>query len=89
MRLDLKVVPGASRTRVAGWFGERLKIQVAVPPERGKANAAVIELLAGLLGLPKSAVRLVAGASSPQKTVEIAAGEEDVRRALRRVAGEG
>jgi uncharacterized protein (TIGR00251 family) len=71
MILQLKVVPKASRNRVVGWVGERLKIQVTAAPERGKANDAVIEVLAAALGLPRSQVRLVAGETSPLKTVEI------------------
>jgi len=71
MKLPLKVVPKASRNRVVGWVGERLKIQVTAPPERGKANDAVVEILAEALGLPSARVRIVAGETSPLKTVEI------------------
>ena len=49
-------------------------------PERGKANAAVIEVLAEALGVARSAIRLTAGLTSPLKTVEVAAGEEILRR---------
>jgi uncharacterized protein (TIGR00251 family) len=71
MNLPLKVVPKASRNRVVGWVGERLKVQVTAPPERGKANDAVIELLAETLGLPRARIRIVSGETSPLKTVEI------------------
>jgi uncharacterized protein (TIGR00251 family) len=54
-----------------GWIGDRLKIQVTAPPERGKANKAVIEVLAEALGLARNQVRIVAGETSPLKTVEI------------------
>lgn len=70
--LDLKVSPKASRNAVIGWLGPVLKIAVTAAPERGKANAAVEALLAEVLGLPRSAVRVVAGASSSSKRVEIA-----------------
>ena len=69
--LSLKVIPKASRNRVVGWVGDRLKIQVTAAPEKGKANAAVVEVLAKALGLPRSAVRITAGETSPLKTVEI------------------
>lgn len=69
--LHLKVVPGASRTRVAGVLGDRLKVQVAAPPEAGKANKAVIALLAGILGVAKQQVAITAGPSQPTKTVSI------------------
>ena len=71
MRLHLKVVPKASRDRVVGWVGDRLKVQVTAAPERGKANEAVIEVLSAALGLPRSRVRIVAGETSPLKTVDV------------------
>lgn len=82
-RLAIKVVPGSSRDGVAGWLEDTLKVRVSAPPERGRANAAVEALLGEALGLPKGAVRVVAGAASPRKVVEIAGLEEaEVRRRL-------
>jgi uncharacterized protein (TIGR00251 family) len=80
--IQVKVVPKASRDEIAGWLGDRLKIRVSAPPERGKANAAVEKLLAETLGLPPSAVRVVAGATTPLKAVEIDAAEGVVRARL-------
>ncbi len=80
MRLLLKVVPKASRARVVGWLGNRLKISVTEPPERGKANAEVVKLLAKALGVEPRRIRLVGGERSPLKTVEIDGGEELLRR---------
>lgn len=71
MRILLKVIPKSTRNRVVGWVGERLKIQVTAAPERGKANDAVIDVLAAALELPRSQIRIVAGATSPLKTVSI------------------
>ena len=71
MRLQLKVIPKSSRNRVVGWVGDRLKIQVTAAPERGKANAAVVEVLAAALGLSRSQVRIVAGETTPLKTAEV------------------
>lgn len=68
-RVRVKVVPGASRTKVVGVLGDRLKIAVAAPPEAGKANRAVCELLAESFALSKSAVSVAAGRSQPQKTI--------------------
>lgn len=70
-RLKLKVVPGASRTAIAGWLDDALKIQVAAAPERGKANKAVVALLCKSLDLQRSCVRIVQGDTSPMKVVEI------------------
>lgn len=68
----LKVVPGASRSRLLGLLGDRLKVAVAAAPEGGKANAAVCELLAEALGLPERDVNVTSGASQPRKTVTVA-----------------
>ena len=50
-RLKAKVVPGSSRNRIVGWLGDALKINVTAPPEKGKANEAVVELLSMKLGI--------------------------------------
>lgn len=85
MKLQLKVAPKAARNAVNGWMGEVLKVSVTAAPERGKANEAVVELLAEALGLPKSAVRVVRGQTSPQKWVEIdGLAEAEVRQRLGR-----
>lgn len=70
-RLEVKVVPGSSRTEVAGWLGESLKVRVAAPPEKGKANQAVIRLLSELLALPVASFTIVSGASSQRKFIAI------------------
>ncbi len=82
MQLALKIVPKASRTRIAGWVGGRLKIQVAAPPERGRANDEVVALLAETLGLSRADVRIVAGHRSPQKIAEIDAPLAEVHAKL-------
>ncbi|MEE8164815.1 MAG: DUF167 domain-containing protein [Myxococcota bacterium] len=71
VRLSLKVVPGASSEGVAGWLEDTLKVRVRAPAERGKANAAVEELVAGALGIAVRRVRIVAGKTSARKTMQI------------------
>lgn len=88
MRLSLKVIPKSSRNRVVGWVGDRLKVQVTAAPERGKANEAVVDLLASALGLPRSDVRIVAGQTSPLKTVEVDGEEALLSRLPRRGTSE-
>lgn len=70
-RLKVKVVPGASRSHIAGWLGDALKIRVSAPPEKGKANAAVAAAVAEALGLPAGSAAIVAGERSARKLVEI------------------
>jgi uncharacterized protein (TIGR00251 family) len=67
--LAVKVVPGASRTRVAGVLGDRLKVAVAAAPEKGKANAALTAYLAKTCGLNKRDVLVESGETSPLKSV--------------------
>jgi uncharacterized protein len=69
VEINVKVVPGASRDRIAGLLGDALKVQVSAPPERGKANSAVEALLADALGLDARSVSVVRGANNPRKTV--------------------
>ena len=69
--LKVKVVPGSSRNQIAGWLGESLKIRVMANPEKGKANDAVISLLADALRIPKQDVTISSGASSPRKVFKI------------------
>lgn len=71
VKLNVKVVPGASRSEICGWLGDALKIRVAAPPERGKANAAIEGLICAKLDLPKSAVRIISGGTSSRKIVDI------------------
>ena len=69
MELDVKVVPGASRSEIVGPLGNRLKIRVAAPAEGGKANRALVKVLSEWLGT--RAVEIVAGVSGPEKTVRV------------------
>ena len=65
----VRVVPRASRTEIAGEYNGALKIRVAAPPVEGAANREVIRLLAKVFKLPQSAVEIVSGTASKNKTV--------------------
>ena len=52
-----------------GWLGDVLRLSVAAPAERGKANEAVIRLLAGALGLPRDRLRIVRGHTARRKVI--------------------
>ncbi len=69
--VDVRVVPRASRDRIAGVIGDRLKLQVTSPPVEGEANRAVLELVARSAGLPLRAAALVAGQTGRSKTVRL------------------
>lgn len=71
VRIRLKVVPGSRKEQIVGPLGDRLKIKVAAPPEQGKANQAVCELLARALGVDTRRVEIVAGLTNPEKVARV------------------
>ncbi len=71
-RLQLRVSPGARRAHVVGRHGDAWKVRVAAPPEGGRANKAVVRLVAETLSLPRDAVTLVSGHGARDKIIELA-----------------
>ena len=71
IRLRVHVQPRASRTELAGRHGDALKVRLAEPPVDGAANEALVRFLAERLGVPRSAVRLEAGAAGRAKLVTV------------------
>jgi hypothetical protein len=67
--ISLRVTPGASGDAVLGWQGDVLRLRVAAPAQRGKANEAVLRLLAAALGIERRRLRIVRGATSRQKVI--------------------
>jgi uncharacterized protein len=89
-RLRLRVAPGAAKAAVVGRHGEGWKVRVAAAPERGKANEAVLELLADTLAVPRANVTLVSGSASRDKIVELAGIQpEEIERRLATAGQEG
>lgn len=86
-RLRLRVAPGSARPAVVGRYGDTWKVRVAAAPERGRANDAVLALIAEALELPRASVSLVSGGSSRDKIVELAG--IDPEETDRRLAGAG
>ncbi len=89
-RLAVRLTPRGGRDAIEGWTKDAagrplLKARVAAAPVDGAANAALIALVAGALGRPKSAVRLAAGAAGRVKQLEIAElSEAELLQALKR-----
>ena len=69
--LSVRTQPGSSRSRVVGEYGGRLKLAVTAAPEKGKANKAVIELLADTLHINESSIQIISGESSRNKRLMI------------------
>jgi uncharacterized protein (TIGR00251 family) len=81
--IDVVVVPRASRSRVVGLHGDRLKVQLAAAPVEGAANDELVGVIADALALPRSAVVLERGHAAKRKTLRVVGlGEADVRRRL-------
>lgn len=82
VELRVQVQPGAGRTAVQGVQGNALKVRVASPPDRARANDACAALIAGLADVPPAAVSLAGGETSRSKrfTVTGVDVEELVRR---------
>jgi uncharacterized protein len=70
-RISVRVSPGAARTELVGRHGDGWKARVAAPPERGRANEALVELLANALAVPRSSVRVASGLAAKTKVVEV------------------
>ena len=70
-RVRLRVSPGANSAHVVGRHGEAWKVRVAAPAEGGRANDAVVRLLAETLSLPRDAVTLVSGHAARDKIVQL------------------
>jgi len=68
---DVLVQPRASRARIGPRHDGRIKIAVTAPPVDGEANAAVIDLVAKALGVPRGAVEVIAGVASRRKTLRV------------------
>ena len=88
VEMGVQVSPGASRSRVMGEHAGRLKVSVSAAPERGKANEAVVELVAKSLGVKRGQVSVVGGLTSKQKTVRVKGlTPEELAGRLREVLG--
>ena len=70
-RLRLRVSPGAGRSAIVGRHGDAWKVRVTEAPEHGRANEAVVRLLAQTLAVPRDAVAIVSGHAARDKIVEL------------------
>ncbi len=81
--MTVKVVPGSSRTALAGVLGGMLKVKIAAAPEKGKANKALIQFLSKQLGTGRNDIEIISGQTNPVKQVRVTGlTAEDVRARL-------
>jgi len=69
--VPVKVVPGSSRDKVVGVLGDALKITTSAAPEKGRANTAIIKILAKALGVDRKSVTLTSGPTSARKEFRV------------------
>lgn len=69
--INAKVQPGASSNRIVGLYGSALKVAVTAPAEGGKANKALVKLLAEQLDIKTDSIEIVSGHTSRTKTLKI------------------
>jgi uncharacterized protein (TIGR00251 family) len=70
-RLRLRVSPGSGRAEIVGRHGDAWKVRVTAPPEHGRANEAVVRLVAETVCIPRKAVTIVSGHGARDKIVEL------------------
>lgn len=84
-RITVRVTPRSSRESVEAGAGGVYSVRVIAIPDEGRANAAVCRVVAGALGVPKSAVGVVRGHTARTKTLEIAGlSAEEIEQRLSR-----
>ncbi len=89
MRLTVHVRPGATRAGIGGSHDGALVIRVREPASDGRANDAVVRAVADELGLARRAVRIVAGARSRRKVVELDGDGDALAEGLARLRARG
>jgi uncharacterized protein (TIGR00251 family) len=79
----VRVTPRAGRDEVVGWQGDELRVRLRTPPVEGRANAALVGLLASRLNVPPSSIELVSGATARVKRLRVEGlSEAELRRRL-------
>jgi len=87
VKLSIKVIPSSSKDCIAGWLGDTLKIKVKAPPEKGKANQSVINILKKHLNLPKGCIEISCGTTSSKKIIEITCdSEKEIKEKLKDIS---
>lgn len=92
VRLTVRLTPNGGRDSIDGFEtaadgAEHLKVRVRAVPEKGKANQAMIALIAKALGLAKNKVSLLSGDTQRKKILRIEAEPEDIGKRLAEIVG--
>ncbi len=85
VELKVKVIPGAREDRVLGFEGDVLKVKVSAPPSGGKANKALVRLLADVFRMKKGNIEIVRGLRSRNKLIRVTDVDREVFTSLPRL----
>jgi hypothetical protein len=81
--LVVRLTPRAARDEIAGWQGDELRVRLRAPPVDGRANEALLRLLATRLSVPPSSIELVSGTTARVKRLRVEGlSEAELRRRL-------
>ena len=81
--IKVKILPKSSRNQIVGREGDHFKVKVTAPPIEGRANKALIDLLAKKLAIPKSHIEIISGKHSKLKSIRIEGlTQEELTKAL-------
>ncbi|MBN2588486.1 MAG: DUF167 domain-containing protein [Sedimentisphaerales bacterium] len=70
--LTVKIIPGSSSpSKICGILDGMLKIKIAAPPEKGKANQCLVKFLAKVLDIHKNSIKIISGQTNPIKQIQI------------------
>jgi hypothetical protein len=71
IRLAVKVTPNAGRNEITGFDEDTLRVKIAAPPDKGKANKELVDFLSGRLGVKKTSVAIIRGLTSRNKVISV------------------
>ena len=76
--IKVRVSPGASKNEVTGFRGDSIKMKIAAPPVKGKANKELINYLSGLLGIKRGDIIIISGQTKRNKTLAVSGLDREV-----------
>jgi uncharacterized protein len=90
MRFAVRLTPKGGRDAIEGWIkgadgAKLLKVRVVVAPEAGRANKALIALLADVLGVARTAIRIAGGETARNKWIDVDGDADEIARRLERL----
>ena len=82
LQLRLRLTPSAGSNRIGGSIHDCLKVSLTAPPDKGKANKALMKLLSRSLNIPKHRIKLIRGVTAREKTVSIRGADAETRERI-------